>query len=66
MCEITAADILKWQNEIMKYRDENGVGYSETYRKTIHNQLSCIFNHAVRFYNLKSNPARCYVCSHAL
>lgn len=31
MCEITAADILKWQNEIMKYRDENGVGYSETY-----------------------------------
>lgn len=58
MCEITAADILKWQNEIMRYRDEYGEGYSETYRKTIHNQLSCIFNHAVRFYNLKSNPAR--------
>lgn len=26
------------------------------YLKTIHNQLSAIFNHAVRYYNLKENP----------
>ncbi len=29
-----------------------------TYLKTIHNQLSAIFNHACRFYNLPKNPAR--------
>ena len=27
------------------------------YLKTLHNQLSAIFNHAVRFYDLHSNPA---------
>jgi integrase len=58
MNEISASDVLKWQNEMIAYRDENGVGYSETYRKTMHNQLSCLFNHACRYYNLKSNPAR--------
>ncbi len=27
------------------------------YLKTLHNQLSAVFNHAVRHYNLKVNPA---------
>ena len=58
MNEITAADVIKWQNELIAYKDENGVGYSMTYRKTMHNQLSCIFNHACKFYNLRNNPAR--------
>ncbi|HIX37855.1 MAG TPA: site-specific integrase, partial [Candidatus Blautia pullistercoris] len=31
--------------------------YSPTYLKTLHNQLSAIFNHGVRYYGLKSNPA---------
>lgn len=31
--------------------------YSPIYLKTIHNQLSAIFNHAVRFYGLRENPA---------
>ena len=31
--------------------------YSQTYLKTLHNQLSAIFNHAVRYYELRSNPA---------
>ena len=57
MNAITAKDIIKWQNQIMAYRDEKGNGYSQTYLKTIHNQISAIFNHAVRFYDLKSNPA---------
>ena len=32
------------------------MGYSPTYLKTINNQLSAIFNYAVRCYDLKSNP----------
>ena len=28
------------------------------YLKTIHNQLSAIFNHAVRYYNLRENPCK--------
>ena len=39
-------------------QDQNGKSYSQTYKKTMHNILSAIFNHACRFYNLKSNPAR--------
>lgn len=58
MNEITASDVMKWQNELMAQKDENGKGLSATYRKTIHNQLSCIFNHACRYYQLKSNPTR--------
>ena len=47
---IKAADIIAWQNVMLTWRDENGKGYSPTYLKTIHNQCSAIFNHAVRFY----------------
>ena len=55
--EIKPTDIIAWQNVMLTWRDENGRGYSPTYLKTIHNQCSAIFNHAVRFYELKSNPA---------
>ncbi len=58
MNEISAAHVRKWQNTMISFRYENGEGYSETYRKTMHNILSAIFNHACRFYNLKTNPAR--------
>ena len=57
MSEIRPADILAWHNEMMSFRDEKGRAFSKTYLKTIHNQLSAIFNHAVRYYDLKSNPA---------
>ena len=50
-------DIIRWQNIMIDFRRENGDGYAPTYLKTLHNQLSAIFNHAVRFYELKSNPA---------
>ena len=56
--DIKPADIIKWQNIIMKKVDKKGNKPSPTYLKTIHNQLSAIFNHAVRFYELKSNPAQ--------
>ena len=56
--EIEARDVISWQNELMAYRDEKGKAYSVDYLKTIHAQLTAIFNHAVNFYNLPSNPAK--------
>ena len=57
LCDITAKDVIEWQNEIRKLTDKRGRNYSQTYLKTVHNQLSAIFNHAVRYYGLKTNPA---------
>ncbi len=56
--QITPAHVRKWQNGLIAYRDENGKPYSETYLKTINNQLTAILNYAVRYYNLKENPCR--------
>lgn len=56
--QITPASIRKWQNELMAHRDANGKAYSETYLKTINNQLTAILNYAVRYYDLKENPCR--------
>ena len=58
MCNITAQQIITWQNEMMNHKDEQGKPYSPVYLKTVHNQLSAIFNHAVDFYHLPSNPAQ--------
>lgn len=57
MCDIRPLDVLKWQNQMMELRDKQGVSYSPAYLATIHCQLSATFNHAVRFYDLPSNPA---------
>ncbi|MCR5119673.1 MAG: site-specific integrase, partial [Lachnospiraceae bacterium] len=58
LSEIRTSDILSWQNEIMKKRKGDGTQYSQTYLKTIHNQLSAILNHAVNMYGLRVNVAR--------
>lgn len=50
--EISAADIREWQNTLLKK------GYSQTYLRTVNNQLSCIFNYAVKYYDLSRNPCR--------
>ena len=50
--------MIAWQNELLAYKGENGEVYSPTYLKTIHAQLSAIFNHAIRYYHLPSNPAQ--------
>lgn len=50
--EISAADIREWQNTLLKK------GYSQTYLRTVNNQLSCIFNYAVKYYDLPRNPCR--------
>ena len=58
LSEISAKDIIDWQNEVRKMTDCHGKPLSNTYLKTVHNQLSAIFNHAVRFYGLNVNPAQ--------
>lgn len=55
MNEISPADIIKWQNEMIKYRND-GKPYKPTYLKKMQSELSAIFNHAVRFYSLRENP----------
>ncbi len=57
MNEIKPTDIIAWQNEMINMRDKKGKGLSNTYKKTLHNQISAIFNHAVKYYELSSNPA---------
>ena len=56
MRDIRPKDIIQWQDEQISYRDEKGKPYAPTYLKTLQSELSALFNHAVRFYELKSNP----------
>ena len=58
LSEITAKDVIDWQNEMRSMKNDKGKPFSKTYLKTLHNQLSCLFNHAVRFYGLSMNPAQ--------
>lgn len=54
--EISPADIRNWQTELISKQDKRGHPYSKTYLKTVHSQLSAIFNHAVKYYGLRANP----------
>lgn len=56
MCDITPRDIVQWQNVMLKGTTKSGTEYAATYLKTLQAQLSCLFNHAVRFYELHCNP----------
>ena len=56
--EITAKDVMDWHNKMRKLKTKTGKPLSPTYLKTIHGQLSTIFNHAVKYYDLSTNPAR--------
>lgn len=49
--DITPNHIRKWQNELKEKK------LSDTYLKSINNQLAAIFNFAVKYYGLNSNPA---------
>ena len=57
LSEIAARDVIAWQNQMLNYRNDKGKGYSPTYLKSLHSQLSSILNHAVRYYGLKNNAA---------
>ena len=52
MNEITAQDIILWQKEILKNN------YSETYQRMVQNQITALFTHASRVYDLKNNPCK--------
>jgi integrase len=61
--KITSVAIRKWQNKILNKtyspgKDKTTQKYSPTYIKNINNQLSSIFNFAVRYYGLLKNPVR--------
>ncbi len=58
MSNITAQQIITWQNELINHRDENGKPYSPVYLRSVHSQLSALFNHAVKYYNLRENPCK--------
>ena len=51
---IEPSTVRKWQNELLSHENN----YSQTYLKTVNNQLSAIFNFAMKYYKLPSNPAR--------
>ena len=56
--EITSADIMQWQNIMLSTQNpKSGKCYSKSYLKTVHNQLSAMFNHAVKYYHLPCNYA---------
>lgn len=52
--KIEPSSIRRWQNELISHEKD----YSQTYLKTVHNQISAIFNFACKYYKLPSNPAR--------
>ncbi|MGB6178867.1 tyrosine-type recombinase/integrase [Carnobacterium sp.] len=54
--QIDSLKIRKWQNWLLKQETSQGKKLSQTYIKTINNQISAILNYAVKFYNLPSNP----------
>ena len=54
--EIKPTDVRRWQNWLAGYRDEQGKPYSQTYLKTINNQLVALFNYAVKYYGMRENP----------
>lgn len=52
MSEITAPQIIQWQNEMQTK------GFSEAYLRMIQNQLTSLFTHASRIYDLQINPCK--------
>ena len=58
ICNVTAQQIITWQNEMLDHKDESGKKYSPVYLRSVNSQLSAIFNHAVRYYNLRENPCK--------
>lgn len=52
MSEIAPSQIISWQNEIQTK------GFSESYLRMIQNQLTALFTHATKIYDLKVNPCK--------
>ena len=52
--EIQPMNVRRWQTELMN----NQKNYKPTYLRTLNSQLSAIFNFAVKYYGLGSNPVQ--------
>ena len=52
MSEITASQIIQWQNEMQTK------GFSESYLRMIQNQLTSLFTYVSRVYDLRANPCK--------
>ena len=52
MSEISAGQIIQWQNEMQSK------GFSDAYLRMIQNQLTSLFTHASRIYDLQINPCK--------
>lgn len=52
MSEITASQIIQWQNEMQSK------GFSDSYLRMIQNQLTSLFTHASKIYDLQQNPCK--------
>lgn len=52
MNEISAGQIIQWQNEMQTK------GFSDAYLRMIQNQLTSLFTHATRIYDLPVNPCK--------
>lgn len=57
--EIEVRDVIAWQNELLAaFKDEGKEErYSQDYLRTIQAQLTAIFAHAVKYYNLPKKPS---------
>lgn len=59
LIDISTSDIVKWQNELLAYKDPvTGKSYSSTYLKTVNNQFSAVMNYAMKYYGLRDNPVK--------
>lgn len=58
LSDITPKDIVDWQNKVMQLPGTDGKPLSPSYMKSIHAQLSSMFNHARKYYGLPVNPAQ--------
>ena len=66
LSDITPATVRKWQNHLLEAKfkpcknqdPSKEQKYSATYVKMLNAQLSAIFNFAVRYYRLPTNPAK--------
>ena len=56
--DIQPITVKKWHNILYSMDNAEGNIYKPTYLKSIHAQLSCILNHAVKYYGLKQNPCK--------
>ncbi len=52
MNDVLPADIIQWQNAI---HEKN---LSNTYERMLQNQITALFNHAQKIYNLQNNPCK--------